>query len=72
MGTVTMMGIQDKNTKNSVKSKNYPKSKTLREIKNLTFIDWLVYCFYTKCTMQLGGTAHQKNVQTQFKTSLHN
>ena len=27
--TITKMGIQDKNTKNSIKSKNYPKSKAL-------------------------------------------
>ena len=39
--TVTIMGVQDKNTKNSIKSKNYPKSKTLREFKKL-YIDWLV------------------------------
>ena len=36
------MGIEDKNTKNSIKSKNYPKSKTLRELKKLD-IDWLIY-----------------------------
>ena len=28
--TVTIMGIQDKNMKNSIKSKNYPKCKTVR------------------------------------------
>ena len=27
------MGIQDKSTKNSIKSKNYPKSKTLSELE---------------------------------------
>ena len=34
-----MMGIQEKNTKNSIRSKNYPKSKTLRELENLTLTD---------------------------------
>ena len=29
------MGIQDKNTKNSIKSRNYPKSKTLRELSGV-------------------------------------
>ena len=29
-----------KNTKNSTRSKNYPKGKTLRELQNLTLIDW--------------------------------
>ena len=32
---ITVMGIEDKNTKNSIKSKNYPKSKTLRELEKL-------------------------------------
>ena len=32
---ITIMGIQDKNTKNSIKSKNYHKSKTLREFEEL-------------------------------------
>ena len=32
---VTIMGIQDKNKKNSIKSKNYPKSKTPRELEKL-------------------------------------
>ena len=45
------MGIQDKNSKNSVKSKNYPKSKTLRELKKLD-IDWLVYYHKAKFTVQ--------------------
>ena len=30
-----ILGIQDKNTKNSVKSKNSLKRKTLRELENL-------------------------------------
>ena len=29
------MGIEDKNTKNSVKLKNYRKKKTLRELEKL-------------------------------------
>ena len=38
-----MMGIQDKSMKNSIKSKNYPKSKTLRgSSKNFTLIDWYI------------------------------
>ena len=39
---ITIMGIQDKNTKNSIKSKNYHKSKTLKEFENLTLIDWYI------------------------------
>ena len=46
-----MTGIEDKNTKNSIQSKNYPKSKTLRELEKLD-IDCLVYCYKAKCTMQ--------------------
>ena len=34
------MGIQDKNTRNSIKSMNYPKSKTLRKLEKLALIDW--------------------------------
>ena len=45
------MGIQDKNTKNSIKSKNYHTSKTLREFDKL-YIDSLVYCYKAKCTVQ--------------------
>ena len=48
---ITIIGIQDKNTKNSIKSKNYHKSKTLKELKKL-YIDWLVYCYKAKCTVQ--------------------
>ena len=33
--TITIMGIQDKNTKNSIKSKDCPKSKTPRELEKL-------------------------------------
>ena len=36
------MRIQDKNTRNSIRSRNYPKSKTLRELENLTLIDWYI------------------------------
>ena len=35
-----MMGVQDKNAKNGIKSKNYPKSKTLRKLEKLTLIGW--------------------------------
>ena len=37
------MGIQDRNIKNTIKSKNYPKSETLRgSSKNFTLIDWYI------------------------------
>ena len=39
---ITKMGIQDKNTKNSIKSKNYHTSKTLREFENFILIDWYI------------------------------
>ena len=45
------MGIHYKNTKNSIKLKNYPKRKTLRELEKLE-IDWLVYSYKAKCTVQ--------------------
>ena len=32
---ITVMGIKDKNTKNSIRLKNYPKSKTLKELEKL-------------------------------------
>ena len=34
------MGIQHKNSKNSIKSKNYLKSKTLKKFEKLALIDW--------------------------------
>ena len=46
-----MMGIQDKNTKNSIKSKNYQKMKTLRVPEKLE-IDLPVYYYKAKCTTQ--------------------
>ena len=36
------MGIQDKNTKKSIKSKDYHTSKTLREFESFTLIDWYI------------------------------
>ena len=45
------MGIQDKDTKTSIKSKNYPKSKTLTELKKFD-IDLLVYCYKATCKVQ--------------------
>ena len=39
INNITIIGIQDKNMKNSIKSKNCPKSKTLREIETL---DWYI------------------------------
>ena len=44
------MGIQDKNTKNSIKSKNHHTSKTLREFETL-YLDLLVYCYKAKFTV---------------------
>ena len=35
-------GNTRQNTKNSKKSKDYPESKTLRELKKLTLIDWYI------------------------------
>ena len=55
------MGIQDKNTKNSIKSKNYHKSKTLWEFEK-RYIDWLVYCYEAKCTMQWTEETIRKDV----------
>ena len=49
--TIPIMRIQDKNTKNSIKSKNYPKSKTLRELEKFD-IDKLVYCYKAKYNLQ--------------------
>ena len=48
---IVTMGIQDKNKKNSIESKNYPKIKILRELEKFD-IDWLVYCYKAKCTVQ--------------------
>ena len=45
------MGIQDKNTNNNKRSKNYPKSKIPREPEK-SDTDWLVYCYKAKCTVQ--------------------
>ena len=45
------MGIPDENTKNSIKSKNYRKSKTLRELEK-SDVDLLVHCYRAKCTVQ--------------------
>ena len=50
-----------KNTKNSIKSKNYLKSKTLREPENLD-IDWLVYCYKAKCTVPWAEEHIRKDV----------
>ena len=54
------MGIQDKNTKNSIKSKNYHTSKTLREFENFTLIDW--YFYKAKCTVQWAEENIRKDV----------
>ena len=45
------MGIQDKNTRNGIRANNYLKSKTLSELEK-SDIDWLVYCYKAKCTVQ--------------------
>ena len=39
INNITTMRIQDKNMKNSIKSKNCRKSKTLRELETL---DWYI------------------------------
>ena len=58
------MGIQDKNTKTSIKSKSYPKRETLRELKNLTLIDW--YSYKAKCVTCSGrkSTSEKKSVDS--------
>ena len=55
------MGIQYKKTKNSVKPKNYPKSKTLRVLNKLD-IDWLVALYEAKCTVQWADEHIRKDV----------
>ena len=60
--TVTIMEIQGKNTKNSIQSKNYPKSKTMREFVKFD-IDWLVCCYEAKCTMQWAEEHIRKDVR---------
>ena len=37
-----LLEVQEKNTKNSIKSLNYLKSKKLRELKNSALIDWYI------------------------------
>ena len=59
--TFTIMKIQDKNMRNSIKSKNHLKSKTMRELEKLD-IDWLVYCYGAKCTMQWAEEHIRKDV----------
>ena len=49
---MTIMGIEDKNTKNSIKSKNYHKSKHRGSSKNYTLIDW---CIVTKSSVPCSG-----------------
>ena len=49
--TITILGIQHKNKKNSIKSKNNPKDKTLRGLKKLE-IDLMSYSYKPKCTVQ--------------------
>ena len=65
--TITIMGIQDKNTKNSIKSENYPKSKTLRELENL--IDWYIVI---KPSVQCSGLKSTSEKMSVDKTNLHN
>ena len=47
-----IMGIQNKNMKNSIKSRTYHKSKTLFEFEKLD-IDWVAYCQKAKNTVHL-------------------
>ena len=58
---ITIMGMQDRNTKNSIKSKNYHKSKTLREFEKL-YNDWMVYCYEAKGTEQWAEENMRKDV----------
>ena len=44
-----------------IKSKSYPKRKTLRELEKLE-IDWLVYCYKAKCTVQWAEEHIRKDV----------
>ena len=39
---IIIMGIQDRNTKNSIKSENDPKRKALKSSKNMRLIDWYI------------------------------
>ena len=55
------MGIQDKNMKNNIKSKNYLKSETSRKLEKLG-IDWMVYCYEAKCTVQWAKEHIRKDV----------
>ena len=56
------MGIQDRSTKNSIKSKNYLKSKTLRKLEKFN-TDWLVYCYKDKCTVQWAEEHIRKDIR---------
>ena len=53
--------FNNKNTKNSIKSKNCQKSRTLREFEKL-YINWLVYCYEAKWTMQWAEENIRKDV----------
>ena len=58
------MGIQDKNSKNSIKSKNYLKIETLRKLEKLTLIDWHIVIMNqvkSQVNPTVGGRAHQKH-----------
>ena len=59
------MGIQYKHTKNSIKPKNYPKSKTLKVLNKLD-IDWLVAFNKAKCTLQWADEHIRKDVCIMF------
>ena len=53
--------FNNKNTKNNIKSKNYLKRRTLREFEKL-YIDWLVYCYEAKWTMQWAEENIRKDI----------
>ena len=55
------MEIQYKNTKNSIKPKNYPKSKTPKVFNKLD-IDSLVAFYKAKCTVQWADKCIRKDV----------
>ena len=55
------MGIQDKDKKNSIKSKNCETRKTMRELEKLE-IDWLICCYKVNCTVQWAEEHIRKDV----------
>ena len=61
---ITMMGIQHKNTRNSMKSKNYPKSSALRELENSTSINWYIVIKPSVPCSEQKGTSEKMSVDS--------